>query len=214
MPPIRIAIVEDELDYSKTLATLVGSTPGFECVGAVASIAEAVQKLPPIAPHVVLVDLRLADGDGIQCIRELRQVCPSTKPLVLSKFDEPARIFDAIVAGAYGYLLKTDGLRRMLDAVEAVMNGQGAMSPSIARRAMELLRKQARPEVEDDESLTPKETEVLDLVRQGLTSKEVADRLSMSHHTVANHLTRIYKKLHINRRSDLPGYKGRSAGQG
>lgn len=211
MPAIRVAIVEDEADYSRTLATLIGTSPGFECVGVCASIAEATRLLPLAAPNVVLVDLHLEDGDGIECIRRLREVCPSAKPLVLSKFDDPARIFDAIVAGAFGYLFKTDGLRRILDAVEAVGNGQGAMSPSIARRAMEMLRQQGPPATEADAVLTPKESEVLELVKQGLTSKEVAVRLEMSHHTVANHLTRIYKKLHVSCRWDLPGYKSQGA---
>lgn len=210
MVPIRVALIEDEAPFAQAIATLLGMTPGFEWVATCPTIAAAREKLSVARPQVALVDLDLPDGTGVECIRELRQFSPATKPIVLSKFADSERIFDAIVAGALGYVHKFDGGREILDAIEAVHGGAGAMSPTIARRAFELLRDQGRPGTGNDEPLTPREEEVLQWAVQGFDTKGIAERVSMSPFTVSNHLTRIYRKLHVARRTELPGYRKRT----
>ena len=140
MQLIHVALIEDETRFADTLETLLDHAPGFSCVGRYGTAAAALAGLPASRPQVALVDLHLPDMDGVELIRRLRGIAPAVRPLVLSKFDDTDHVFAAICSGAFGYVLKTDGSRALLDAIEAVHSGQGGMSPSIARRAIELLR--------------------------------------------------------------------------
>lgn len=204
MPSIRVALVEDEIPFAHAISTSLEHSPGFECIGTFPTIKEALKRIPKLLPEVVLVDLHLPDGDGKECIRQLREAAPTSLPLVLSKFDDPAQIFEAIRAGAFGYVLKTDGTRSLLDAIEAVAGGLAFMSPSIARRTLDELRKPApKPATNSEESLTPRERGVLDQLRQGLDNKQIAEALRISPKTVAAHISQIYRKLHIKGRKDL-----------
>lgn len=204
MSPIRVAIIEDDPGYALSLETMLKHAPGFEWLATYGTIAEAIRELPSKAPRVTLVDLGLPDGEGQNCIRILGDCCPSTRPLVLSKYDDDARIFAAILAGAFGYVLKSDGPRALLDGIEAVAGGLGAMSPSIARRAIGLLRGRTAPQPPDSTRLTNRDLSILDLVKQGLANKEIAGAIGIAPHTVANCLTRIYTVLHVSGRRDLP----------
>jgi len=209
MVPIRVALIEDEAPFAHAIATLLDLTPGFQWVATYPTIAEMTTKIPRDRPQVALVDLELPDGKGEDAIQRLRDFSPLTKPVVLSKFQNTPRIFDAIQAGALGYVLKTDGGREILDAIQAVHEGLGAMSPTIARRALELLRTHPRPENSHETALTAREREVLEFAVQGWETKRIADHLALSCHTVSNYLTEVYKKLHVTKRSELPGYKGK-----
>lgn len=205
---IRVALIEDETRFADTLETLLDHTPGLRCVGRYGTATAALAGLSDSRPQVVLVDLHLPDMEGVELIRRLREAVPVVRPLVLSKFDDPDHVFAAICAGAFGYVLKTDGSRALLDAIEAVHAGLGGMSPSIARRAIGLLRDHRPtpiPPTREGEKLTAREEEVLQaLVGHPLwENKEIATALGMSHHTVANHLTRIYTKLHAGGRDEL-----------
>ena len=209
MAPIRVALIEDEAPFAHAIATLLDLTPGFQWVASYTTIAEMTAKILHDRPQVALVDLELPDGKGEDAIQRLREHSPLTKSVVLSKFQDTPRIFDAIQAGAWGYVLKTDGGREILDAIQAVHEGLAAMSPTIARRALELLRVQPRPEAFQPAALTTREREVLELAVQGWGTKRMADHLGLSCHTVSNYLTEVYKKLHVTKRSELPGYKGK-----
>jgi len=212
MSPIRVALVEDETDFAQVVAVLIRNSPGFEWAGHFGTMAHALKEIQSVKPDVVLVDLELPDGDGETCIRRLRKQAHWLRPVVLSKFDDSARIFAALVAGAFGYIHKGDGPRAMLDGIEAVARGQGTMSPSIARRAIELLQQQPDSKVANPEPLTAREQEIMERIQCGDSNKDIANRFGISPYTVANHLTGIYRKLHVRNRAEVmrfgKGYGG------
>ncbi len=199
MNGIRVALVEDDENFARAVAVLFQNSPRFEWLGSWRSMAEALREAPGQKPKVLLVDLDLPDGSGEDCIRRLAESAPMVRPIVLSKFESPDRIFRAIRAGAFGYALKADGMLSLVEVVEAVADGQAGMTPSVARRAFEVLREQGPTGLEAPAVPTVDEEELLELVKQGLSNKEIADRLSLGPQTVANKLTAIYKKLHMTR---------------
>ncbi|MEY2429033.1 MAG: hypothetical protein QOJ40_1918 [Verrucomicrobiota bacterium] len=196
-----VAIVEDNRDFRATLARYVDEAPGHRCVCACSSSEEALQKIPRLLPDVVLMDIHLPNMSGLDCTRRLKELCPSVQVLILTVYEDNERIFGALKAGAGGYLLKRADPADILQAIQEVKQGGAPMSSQIARRVVQSFRADAgnAAKVED---LSRREEEILQHLSKGYSSKEIADRLSVSVNTVRTHLQHIYEKLHVRSRTE------------
>ena len=198
---IRVATVEDRREIREGLAMLIDGTHGFSCTGSYSSMEEALAHLGRNLPHVALVDIGLPGMSGIEGIRILRDRHPSVLLLALTVYDDDERIFDALCAGACGYLLKKTAPARLLESVREAVNGGAPMSPEIARRVIS--RFQAiRPPDRADYGLTPHETRLLRLLVEGCTYKAAGDALGVTVNTVSFHMRRIYEKLQVHSKSE------------
>jgi DNA-binding NarL/FixJ family response regulator len=198
---IRVAIVEDQQDIRNGLCALVGGTQGYHCVGAFPSMEDALQGLRPGSADVVLVDIGLPRMSGIEGTRALRARDPKIQVLILTIYDDDRRIFEAVCAGACGYLLKKTPPARLLECIKDVAGGGAAMSPEVARRVMELFR-QIRPPHDVDYHLTPHEVRLLRMLVEGHNYKTAADLLGVSVNTISFHMRSIYGKLEVHSKSE------------
>ncbi|HXI71504.1 MAG TPA: response regulator transcription factor [Verrucomicrobiae bacterium] len=198
---ISIGIVEDDAVLRKSLARLVADTKGMSCLAACASGEEALQKLPPLKPQVVLMDLNLPQIPGTECIRRLKELSPATQVIVLTVYEDSEHIFRALKAGASGYLLKRAEPDEVLDAIRNARDGGAPMSSQVAHRVVHSFHEPA-PTGLDTTALTEREKEILTFLSKGFANKELADRLQISVPTVRTHLRHIYEKLHVRSRSE------------
>jgi DNA-binding NarL/FixJ family response regulator len=208
-PAISILIVEDDAALRRDFVAMVDAAPGIELLDTAASLASARAALAARgAPDVLVIDLGLPDGDGAVLIRELSVSAPSTSALVITVFGDEDHVVRALEAGARGYLLKDATLDEFVRAVRLVQDGGSPLSPSIARHVLNRFRgsngkSSAPPPVASArtvESLTPRETEILQLIARGSSIGETAAALCLSPHTVTTHVKRIYGKLAVNNR--------------
>jgi DNA-binding NarL/FixJ family response regulator len=200
MDTFGVGIIEDQKELREGIAFLLNSVSGFECRHVYDSVEGALEGIDTAPPAVLLVDIGLPGMSGIEGVRVLRQRHPGMAAVMLTVFKDNARIFDAICAGACGYLLKTTPPQRILDAVREVANGGAAMSPEVAILVIEAFRKNPLPP-SDELSLTPQEMRLLKLLTEGHQNKTAAAELGISIHTVDFHLRSIYGKLHVHSRS-------------
>ena len=198
---IKVAIIEDQREIREGLARLIGLTPGYRCTGSYRSMEEALEKIASDFPDVVLSDIGLPGMDGIEGIRILKQRHPDLLALVLSVYDDDERIFDALCAGACGYLLKKTQPARLIESLREAAGGGAPMSPEVARRVITLFR-DFRPPERADYQLTPHETRLLKLLVEGHNYKTAAAELKVSVNTVSFHLRRIYEKLQVHSKSE------------
>lgn len=198
---IGVGIVEDLDEMREGLAALLRGTPGFVCTGAWGSMEEALPALHDGAPDVVLIDLGLPGMDGIEGIRRLRALHPELSLVVLTVYQDDDRIFQALCAGACGYLLKKTTAERLVEALREAVSGGAPMSPEIARQVVGLFQR-VRPVERADYALTAHETRVLKLLVEGYSFVAAAEKLGVSRATVAFHVRRIYGKLQVHSRSD------------
>lgn len=199
--PIRIALIEDRREIRDALAVLIEGAGGFSCVGAFRSMEEALATIDRGSPQVILVDIGLPGMSGIEGIRLLKERQPPAEILMLTVYDDDERIFEALCAGASGYLLKKTPPARLLEAVREVIDGGSPMSPEIARRVITLFQ-QIRPSARVDHQLSPHEIRLLKLQVEGHTYKTVATELKVSINTVRFHMKHIYEKLHVHSKSE------------
>jgi len=197
---IRVAIVEDDQRISAALARLVNEAGGFRCVGTYSSAEAAMEGIPKEIPHAVLMDINLRGMSGVDCVRRLKVVFPKIEIVMLTVYDDSDQIFNALQAGASGYLLKRSPPDEILKALEDVTQGGAPMSSYIARKVVQSFQKQGFS-IRESENLTQREEQVLGCVSQGYTNKEIADILSVSVETVRSHLKSIYDKLHVRSRT-------------
>jgi DNA-binding NarL/FixJ family response regulator len=202
-PPtvIEVAIVEDRREIRESLALLIGGTEGFKCIGSYRSMEEALDKLKHHQPHLLLSDIGLPGMSGIEGVAILKERYPDLLILMLTVYDDDERIFDAMCAGASGYLLKKTPPARLLDSLREVASGGAPMSPEVARRVVALFR-EIRPPERADYELTPHETRLLKLLVQGHNYKTAATELGVTVHTVSFHLRSIYEKLQVHSKSE------------
>jgi len=200
-PPIRVAIIEDQREIRDGLRTLVAGTPGYCVAGAWRSMEEALDGVARDVPDVALVDIGLPGMPGTDGIRILRERYPKLRALMLTVYDDDERIFDAICAGASGYLLKSTPPARLLESLQEVMAGGAPMSPSVANRVLSLFR-DFRPREHDGSKLSPHETRLLSLLVDGHNLKTAAAELDVSRATVAWHMRNIYEKLQVHSKSE------------
>ena len=198
---IRVAIVEDQRDIREGLALLIGGTRGYSCTGAYASMEEAIPRLKSNPPHVVLADIGLPGMTGIEGIRLIKEKQPELIALMLSVFDDDRRIFDALCAGASGYLLKKTLPERLIEGIRDIVAGGAPMSPEVATRVVDLFRN-IRPPDTADYRLTPHETRLLQLLVEGHQYKTAADVLGITVRTVNFHIQQIYRKLQVHSKSE------------
>jgi DNA-binding NarL/FixJ family response regulator len=198
---MKVALVEDNDAYRQTLARLLSRAPDCECVGQFASAEAALAALPALRPDVVLMDIHLPGMDGVECVRRLKERLPATQVVMLTAHEDTDNIFNALAAGATGYLLKRTTRDELLAALREVMAGGSPMTAHIARKVVQSFQgKPAAPE--PAANLSPREQEVLDLLAQGLIYKEIADRLGVSYETVHTYIRRIYEKLQVRTRTE------------
>jgi len=198
---IQVAIIEDEPAIREGLATLIHSTPGYGIAGKYFSMEEALPNIDRQRPDVVLVDIGLPGISGIEGIRRLKEDHPDLPLLVLTVYDDDERIFEALCAGACGYLLKKTPPAKLLESIQEVIQGGAPMSPEVARRAVALFR-DFRPPEKADYHLTPHELRLLQLLAEGHTYKTAAGQLGVTVHTIWFHLRKIYDKLQVHSKSE------------
>jgi DNA-binding NarL/FixJ family response regulator len=197
---IRVAVVEDDSSVRQILCEWVRQAPGFACVADFGDAESAAVGLGRHTPDVALLDINLPGMSGIECVRRLKPQFPQTQFVMLTVYDGATHIFDALAAGATGYLLKRTTREALLNALQEVHAGGSPMSGDIARKVVESLQ-QPRPASTAAEGLSPREEEVLALVARGYLYKEIADTIGVSLPTVKTYIRRIYEKLHVHSRA-------------
>ena len=203
MPPpeIRLAIVEDQEQTRQGLAILLGGMPGCRLIGAFESMERALRELKNEPPDVALLDIQLPGMSGIEGVRQLKKIFPSLQVLMLTVFADNDHVFEAICAGASGYLLKDTPPERLTEAIRELHAGGAPMSPEIARKVVGMFGKVAPPRKEEHR-LSPREVELLKLLAEGHSYKTAAKALSISIDTVRFHIRNIYDKLHVHSKSE------------
>jgi len=198
---IKVAIIEDRRDIREGLAVLINGTEGYRCTDAFRSMEEALESLDRSLPDVALVDIGLPGMSGIEGIGILKERHPDLPMLMLTVYNDDDRIFDALCAGACGYLLKNTPPARLLVSLEEAVMGGSPMSPEIARRVVTLFR-DIRPPETADYQLTPHETRLLKLLVDGHNYKTAAQELGVSVNTISFHMRHIYEKLQVHSKSE------------
>ena len=204
-----IAIIEDDSELRESFRESLAAAEGWTVTGSFARAETAMPAIQAEPPEVVIVDIQLPGISGIECVRQLKPLCPDTQFLMVTVYDNADRVFEALAAGASGYLLKRDAPLRLLDALEDVLAGGSPMSSAIARKVVQHFQQRAAPSHEDY-NLTSRETEVLDLLSKGALYKEIANDLGIRMETVRFHLNNVYRKLHVRTRTEaVVKYLGR-----
>ena len=199
--PITVSIVEDNEQLRGTLARVLNRAEGFACVGQFATAEDALQRLPQEPPAVVLMDINLPGMNGVECVRQLKPLCPEIQVIMLTVYEDTESIFNALAAGATGYLLKRTPRAELLEAIRDVLKGGSPMSAHIARKVVQSFQRPATAAPPTDD-LSPREKEVLDCLAQGFLYKEIADKLGISYETVHTYIRRIYEKLQVRTRTE------------
>jgi len=198
---ISVSIVEDDAPVRASLARLIDSSSGCRCASRHGSAEKALQEIPTVKPDVVLMDINLPGINGVECVRRLKPQLPATQIIMLTVYQNTENIFDALAAGATGYLLKQTLPDELLAAIQEVHAGGSPMSSHIARKIVQSFQ-QAPPSSPEMQSLTPRETQVLDLLAKGFLYKEIAEATKVTYATVHTHIRHIYEKLHVRSRTE------------
>jgi DNA-binding NarL/FixJ family response regulator len=208
--PIRILVVDDHALFRRGLEMVLAQEPDLELVGEAADGAEAVQKAADLLPDIVLLDVRMPRRGGIEACAAIKEVAPSAKIVMLTMSDEEADLYDAIKAGANGYLLKEISIDEVASGIRAVHEGQSLISPSMASKLLSefasMVKKTDRRDQVPLPRLTERELQVLKLVARGLNNREIARQLFISENTVKNHVRNILEKLQLHSRLEAVFY--------
>jgi DNA-binding NarL/FixJ family response regulator len=198
---ISVSIVEDDAGVRATLAKLIDGSPGFRCVSQHPTAEDALQDIPRANPNVVLMDINLPGLSGVDCVRRLKPLLPETQVIMLTVYQNTEHIFNALAAGASGYLLKQTPPVELLAAIRDVHGGGSPMSSHIARKIVQSFQRLAPAARAETHSLSPREAGVLDLLAKGYLYKEIADKTGLTYATVHTHIRHIYEKLHVRSRA-------------
>ena len=199
--PITVSIVEDNEQLRGTLARVINRAEGFRCLSQYGDAESALESLPKDRPEVVLMDINLPGMNGVECVRRLKQVAPNTLIVMLTVYEDTENIFNALAAGAAGYLLKRTKSAELLEAIREVHRGGSPMTTHIARKVTQSFQK-AGSSSQPTENLSEREQEVLDCLSQGFLYKEIAEKLGISYETVHTYIRRIYEKLQVRTRTE------------
>ena len=198
---ITVSIVEDNDQLRGTLARVIGRAEGFRCLSQHANAEDALTALPKDPPDVVLMDINLPGMNGVECVRQLKQIAPAIQMVMLTVYEDTENIFNALAAGASGYLLKRTKSDELLEAIREVHRGGSPMTTHIARKVIQSFQKSgASPQ--PTENLSEREQQVLDCLSQGFLYKEIAEKLGISYETVHTYIRRIYEKLPVRTRTE------------
>jgi DNA-binding NarL/FixJ family response regulator len=198
---VRVAVIEDHRELRDYLAALIGGSEGFRCTGSFRSMEEALARIASDLPNVALVDIGLPGMSGVDGIRILKERFPNLHLLVLTVYDDDDRVFDALCAGASGYLLKKTPPARLLECLKEAASGGAPVSPEVARRVIALFR-EIRPPEKADYSLTPHEVRLLKLLVEGHNYRTAAAELRVTASTINFHLQKIYEKLQVHSKTE------------
>jgi DNA-binding NarL/FixJ family response regulator len=198
-PQKTLIIVEDNRRLREQMVSIISASPDIRCVAALASAEEALEQIPRFGPDVVLMDIQLPVLSGTECVAQLKRVLPDLYIIMVTVHEDSDRIFDALRAGANGYLVKSDPPDQLLDAIRNVHGGGAPMSSQIARKVVRFFHAPP-PSQYDKEILTAREQQVLGLLATGLIYKEIADKLDISVETVRTHVRNICQKMHVRNR--------------
>ena len=198
---IKVGIVEDNKTLREGFETLLNRTPGFQCVCTSGTVADALKKIPKAQPDVVLMDIQLPDSTGVECTAKIKEQMPAVHIVIVTVYEDSERIFQALRAGACGYLLKRAEPEQVMAAIREAHEGGVPMTPEIARKVIGQFRQEAATAARV-EHLSDREREVLELVMHGLGNKAIADRLGVTVAAVKWHLQHIYEKLHVHSRTE------------
>ena len=198
--PITVAIVEDNAQLRNTLGKVINRADGFSCVGMYATAEEALETIQQNPPDVVLMDINLPGMNGVECVSELKKILPKILIVMLTVYEDTDNIFNALKAGATGYLLKRTSKDELLEAIRDVYKGGSPMTTHIARKVVQSF--QRADSTLPSENLSTREQEVLECLAKGFLYKEIADKLGISYETVRTYIRRIYEKLQVRSRTE------------
>jgi two-component system response regulator DevR len=204
---IRVFLLDDHEVVRRGLRDLLEAEPDMVVVGEAGTAEEALGRIPATAPEVAVLDVRLPDGDGVEVCREIRSRHPEIVCIMLTSFGDDEAVYAAIMAGAAGYLLKQIRGTDLVDGIRRVAAGQSLLDPSVTARVFERLRTKD----DDDElaSLTPQERTILELIAEGLTNRQIGDRMFLAEKTVKNYVSNLFSKLGMRRRTEAAAYATR-----
>jgi DNA-binding NarL/FixJ family response regulator len=200
-PPITVGVVEDSPILRRNLKRWLDHAPGYKCLCACANGTEALELIPERRPQVVLMDIQMPGMSGIECTARLKRLLPSVQIIMLTVYEDIDLIFKALRAGACGYLLKRSPHPEILEAIREILHGGAPMTSAIARKLVAVFQEPV-PAANAASALTAREREILDLLSQGLSNKEIGARLDLSQFTVRNHLAHVFEKLHVRCRTE------------
>ena len=198
---IRVFLLDDHEVVRAGLKHLLESSGDIEVVGEAGTAAAAISRIPALMPDVAVLDARLPDGSGIDVCRQVRSSRPETKAIILTSYDDDEALFSAIMAGAAGYVLKQVNGQDLVAAVRHVAGGGSLLDPSVTAKVMERLREGAPDEPDELKSLTPQERRILELVAEGLTYRQIGERLFLAEKTIKNYVSSLLAKLGLERRT-------------
>jgi DNA-binding NarL/FixJ family response regulator len=206
-PSLRLLVVDDHEVVRQGLVALLERRPGFQVVAEAGSVAEAVEMARRHEPNLVVMDVRLPDGSGIEACREIRAELPSARVVMLTSFPDEEAVLSAIVAGASGYLLKQIRARDLVAALEAVGRGESLLDPAVTEKVLERIRRMADGGYTDElAALTQQERKIVLLVAEGKTNREIANDVFLSEKTVKNYVSSILSKLNLERRAQAAAF--------
>lgn len=208
MNPIRVLIADDHALFREGLQALLMTVSDIECVGEAINVVDTIEKVEALQPDIVLMDISMPDGDGIEATRRLFQINPNIGVVMVTMLEDEAFLFAAMCAGARGYVLKGANHKELLQTIRAVSEGQALFGAAVSSRILSFFRSiQSESKMADTgdlfAELTARELDILELVAQGLNNNEIAELLVISSRTVRNHLTSIFRKLQVNNRSQV-----------
>jgi DNA-binding NarL/FixJ family response regulator len=198
---ISIAIVEDLAEVREGLKQFISLNPEFTILDTFPTAEEAIDHLPRLNPDIVIMDINLPGMNGIECIRRMKKRAHHTQFMMFTVYENDEKVFEALKAGASGYLLKNTGLLQLIEALKELHNGGSPMSANIARKLVTLFREE-HPDTQPPIGLSNRENQILNLLSKGLLYKEIADQLGISVSTVRQHIHKIYEKLHVQNRTE------------
>jgi DNA-binding NarL/FixJ family response regulator len=208
--PFRLLVVDDHEVVRQGLVALLDRRPNFQVVAEAGTVEEALAQARLHQPDIVIMDVRLPDGSGVEACREIRADLPDTRVVMLTSFPDDEAVLSAIVAGAAGYLLKQIRARDLVSALEAVGRGESLLDPAVTERVLARVRQIATGEIHDElAGLTPQERKILLLVAEGMTNKAIAAEIFLSDKTVKNYVSSILAKLNLERRAQAAAFVAR-----
>lgn len=203
MKEISVCIVDDNKELRNALEEIISMSDGYKCIGAIGTAEDALVQIPLFKPDVVLMDINLGtEASGIDCVRILKPQNPDINFMMCTIYEEDEKIFEALTAGASGYILKKTDPHRLLEAIRELYEGGAPMSSQIARKVVVAFQKKkpVSPDSQELDDLTIREKEILEYLSKGLMYKEIAGQLNLSPETVRKHVYHVYEKLHVNNR--------------